>query len=114
MKFTMKKHSWFLGLALGLFPSLIFGEVAQAVSLGFNPITQNVSVGNQFEVDITVSDLGNFQAPSVSTFDLDVTFNSSVIAFNNVTFGDPILGKQLDVLFGSFIILFFHDFLNLG
>lgn len=98
----MKKHSWFLGLALGLFPSLIFGEVAQAVSLGFNPITQNVSVGNQFEVDITVSDLGNFQAPSVSTFDLDVTFNSSVIAFNNVTFGDPILGKQLDVLFGSF------------
>ena len=98
----MKKHSWFLGLALGLFPSLIFGEVAQAVSLGLNPVTQNVSVGNQFEVDITISDLGNFQAPSVYTFDLDVSFDSSVIAFNDVTFGDPVLGDQLDVLFGSF------------
>ncbi len=98
----MKKHLWFLGLAFGLLPSVIFAEVAQAVSLGLNPTTRNVSVGNQFEVDITISDLGNFQAPSVSTFDLDVIFDSNVLSFNKANFGDPVLGDQLDISFGSF------------
>ena len=46
--------------------------------------------------------LGDFAPDSLSTFDLDVSFDASVLGFNNVSFGDPILGDQLDLFgFGS-------------
>jgi len=71
--------------------------VSQAVTIGFNPISQDVLLGNQTNVDLVISGLGNGVAPSLSVFDLDIGFDPTILAFDSVTFGDPILGDQLDI-----------------
>jgi hypothetical protein len=43
--------------------------------------------------------LGSGTSPSLSAFDLDITFDGSILSFLGFTFGDPIIGDQLD-LFG--------------
>lgn len=70
-----------------------------AIALEFVPPTQNVSLGSTAEVAIKITDLGNLTAPSLGTYDIDVNFNSAILSLNSVTFGDPVLGDQLD-LFG--------------
>lgn len=75
---------------------LAFCEVspASALTLGFNPSIQSVSVGSTTTVDLVISGLGNGVAPSLGTFDLDIGFNPSTLGFSGATFGN-----QLD-LFG--------------
>lgn len=67
---------------------------ASAITIGFNPSSQSVSVGPTTTVDLVISGLGDFAAPSLGTFDLDVGFDPSILSFIGATFGD-----QLD-LFG--------------
>jgi hypothetical protein len=70
---------------------------ASALMLGFDPVSQEVPVGASVDVALTISDLGVGGAPSLSTFDLDILFNPAILTFDSVTFGDPILGDNLDV-----------------
>jgi hypothetical protein len=70
---------------------------AQAITIGF---AQEVELGSPVDVPIVVSGLGDAAPPSLSSFDLDVSFDPSILAFDSVAFGDPLLGDQLD-LFGS-------------
>ncbi|GJL54194.1 MAG: hypothetical protein NPIRA02_13260 [Nitrospirales bacterium] len=70
---------------------------AQAVSLDFKTPGQSVLVGERFTVDLTISGLGNFTAPSLGAFDLFVSFEKDVLRFVDVGYGDPILGDQLDI-----------------
>ncbi len=81
------------------FLMLVFcnATASQAVTIGFNPISQDVSVGNSVDVELVISGLGDGSAPSLGTFDLDISFDSTILAFNNATFGDSILGDQLDI-----------------
>jgi len=81
------------------FLMLVFcnATASQAVTIGFNPISQDVSVGNSVDVELVISGFGVDSAPSLGTFDLDISFDSTILAFNNATFGDPILGDQLDI-----------------
>lgn len=65
-----------------------------ATSIRFEPAMQTVDLGMPAEVDLVISDLENGSAPSVSTFDLDIFFDATILAFNNAVFGN-----QLD-LFG--------------
>jgi len=52
---------------------------------------------------LVISGLTAGAAPSVSVFDLDVSFNPTILSFGSVAFGDPVLGDQLDLLgLGSF------------
>lgn len=88
----------FLNALFGLI-ILLTSISAQAITIGFDPISQTVPVGTAVNVDLTISDLGDFTAPSLSTFDLDVSFNPGILSFNSATYGDSILGDQLD-LFG--------------
>ena len=67
--------------------------------LGLNPSVQVVSSGAMVSVDLTISGLGDAVAPSLSTFDVDIFFDPTVVTFANVIFGDSLLGDQLD-LFG--------------
>lgn len=85
-----------LGMVVGLF---IFLGVfpASAITIGFEPISQEVLIGNPAEVGLTISGLGDGEAPSLSTFDLVVGFDPSILAFDSASFGDPILGDQLDL-----------------
>jgi hypothetical protein len=73
-----------------------------ALTLGLSPSSQTILPGASTSVDITISGLGDGSGPSLGVFDLDVTFDDSIIGFNSATYGDPVLGDQLDLFgFGS-------------
>ncbi len=90
-----------IGIICGLVLALSVAS-AQAITLGFSPSDQTVSVGTPVSVDLNISGLGDFAADSLSTFDLDVNFDPAVLSFSGAIYGDPILGDQLEVFgFGS-------------
>lgn len=73
-----------------------------AVAITISPVSQTVTLGNTAAIEIGISGLGDGSSPSLGVFDLDVLFDPSILAFNSVVFGDPILGDQLDLSgFGS-------------
>jgi hypothetical protein len=71
--------------------------VSQAVTLGFDPISQEVLLGDQADVELVISGLGWYAPDSLSTFDLDIGYDPTILGFNSATFGDPVLGDQLDL-----------------
>lgn len=74
--------------------------------------------GNSVNVQISISGLGANIAPSLGAYDLDLSFDSSHLAFSGAVFGDALLGNQLDLLnFGdtsSSAFLATADTLNLS
>lgn len=78
---------------------------AQAITIGFVPLDSSVVLDPNappFSVALVISGLRDFSAPSLATFDVDVLFDSTILGFSSVTFGDPLLGDQLDLSgFGS-------------
>jgi hypothetical protein len=90
-----------LFVVLVVFLMLIFWNAtvsqAQGITLGFFPDFQGVVVGNQVDVDVVISGLGNGVAPSLGVFNLYIGFDPTILAFDSVTFGDPVLGDQLDL-----------------
>ncbi len=66
---------------------------AEAIDLSVSPSAQTVDLGDPASVDIVVSNLGG---EIVSAFDLDITYDASIIEATNVSFG-PLLG-DLDPL----------------
>ena len=81
---------------LALLPVPLFGNLVQ---LSFLPSSQDVFVNGTVQVAVNISLLNIGEPPSLGTYDLDVSYNPLLLNFLNVTFGDPILGNQLD-LFG--------------
>jgi hypothetical protein len=89
----MKKSSLYyvfaVGLALGFYQA-----PAEAISIGFQPIAQTINGGDAFAVDVIVSGLSS-ASEIVSAFDLDVTYNPSILTATGVIFntllGDPAL-----------------------
>ena len=84
------------------FLMLVFcnATASQAVMLSFDPLSQDVLVGDPVDVDLVIAGLGDYSPDSLSTFDLDISFDTAILAFSSVSYGDPLLGDQLD-LFGS-------------
>src|SRR5689334_6984032 len=78
---------------------LVSPVAADVLSLGFIPASQSANVGGSTSVNLAISGLGNHTAPSLGDYDLVINFDSGILAFNSLIFGDPILGDQLD-LFG--------------
>lgn len=74
---------------------------AMAVAITITPATQTITLGDTAAVDIGISGLGNHAAPSLGVFDLDILFDPAILSFNSVVFGDPVLGDQLVLGFGS-------------
>jgi hypothetical protein len=75
---------------------LCSGSLAAARTLIIVPSDQTVSAGATVDVGVAISGLGSGTPPSLSVFDLDVTFDNSILSFQGFTFGDPMLGDQLD------------------
>ena len=92
--------------ALLLVGGFVSAGTAEAITLGFDPASQQVSVGSSVSVRVAVSDLGNGAAPSLGTFDLDVLYDPAVLGFTGVVFGDPVLGDQLDLAGGGSLVDF--------
>ena len=74
---------------------LLSTSVANAtISLGFATPIQS---GSSVDIDLVISGLGPDVAPSLSTYDLDILFDSIHLSFSSATFGDSVLGNQLDL-----------------
>lgn len=74
---------------------LMSSAVTQAaINLGFQ---SGVQTGNTFNVDLVISGLGAAEAPSLSSYDLDIDFDSTYLTFSHAVFGDSLLGNQLDL-----------------
>lgn len=71
---------------------------SQAITLSFDPVAQNMTVGHAVDVALKISGLVDTNSPSLGTYDLDISFDPGVLSFSSASFGDPILGDQLDVL----------------
>ena len=78
------------------FLTLVFCNttVSQAVTLGFDLDFQEVLVGELVDAELIISGLGDGGAPSLSTFDLEIGFDSAILAFESVTFGSYLGGTD--------------------
>jgi hypothetical protein len=89
----MKKY--YFGLLLLVLA--VFTTEAEAITVSVDPATQTIGAGSSTQVALTISGLGIGAAPSLSTYDLNVAYDPSIITLTGVTFGDPVLGDQLDL-----------------
>jgi hypothetical protein len=82
---------------------MLTGITQASVVTNFNPIslflsiTQITQTGNSVNVDIGISGLASGTAPSLGGYDVNLSFDSSYLAFAGVAFGDAVLGNQLDL-----------------
>jgi hypothetical protein len=75
---------------------------SEAVTIGLEPVASSATVGSLLDLRFVISGLGSGAAPSLSAFEVDIAFDGDILAFEQVTFGDPALGDQLDLSgFGS-------------
>lgn len=82
----------FIAAALGVALALS-STVSLAITLRLNPATLEVAVGDTVTLDLEVDELGDGIAPSLSAYDLDVTYDPALFGFLSATFG-----TGLDVL----------------
>jgi hypothetical protein len=73
---------------------------ARAVPVEVFPATQNVEVGDEVTVTVFISGLGFGVSPSLGAYDIDLTFNPSLLSFLSADFGDQ-LGSSVQVLDAS-------------
>ncbi len=79
------------GMLVGLWGVFSIPQV-HAISINFSSQNQNANVGDAVSVDIIVSGLESGGLNEiVSSFDLDITYDASIVSFTSVTFG-PELG----------------------
>ncbi|WP_133718254.1 cohesin domain-containing protein [Methylocaldum gracile] len=86
----MNKLLKILGLAVPL--SLLAAQPASAISLVFNPVSQDVALGDPAKVDVIVTDLNN---QLVGTYDFNVHWNDSILSLASVDF-DTFLDGPFD------------------
>jgi len=89
-------------LALVPLALLVPTDPARAVTLTVVPDTASVPVGGGVSVAIGIEGLGDGAAPSLGVFDLALAFDPALLAFTGASYGDPLLGDQLDLGAGSF------------
>lgn len=87
-----------IGLLLGFF-LVISSTPAKAITVGLDPVTKEVLLGNTASFNLVISGLGNATENTLGSFDLVVGFNPAILninPLNGVHFGDLLLGDQLD------------------
>jgi hypothetical protein len=93
---------------------LLWDVPSDAVVIDFVPSSQTVPLGADAAVDLVISGLGDFTAPSLGAFDLDLTYDASVLSAASVTLtsflGDAIQGADLST--PGFIDLFVISLLS--
>ena len=77
--------------------TLLSGVWVHAVSLDLSPASSSVNLGDQVQVELRISGLGDGTAPSLGAYDFMLAFNPTVLGFSAFSFGDSILGNQLDL-----------------
>jgi len=82
-------------LWIGLVGILLAPE-ARAVSLALTPVSSLAAVGGNVAIAIEISGLGDHTTPTLSSFDLDISFDPTLLSFQSATFGSA-LGTGFDV-----------------
>jgi len=77
------------GLCLIVVFSLLHIGAASAALVSFDPNNQTVALGNPVSVDLVVSDLG---ADILTGFDLEISFDDSILSFQSFTVGPGATG----------------------
>lgn len=88
---------------LALVLVLAQAAIAHAIQIAIVPSSASFSPGDTIQVDVVVSGLGNFSAPSIGAFDISIGFNEALIDSTGVDFcvnslcplGDPGLLQAL-------------------
>lgn len=84
---------------------LIINNPANAITLSFEPSSQDVALGNQAVVDLVISGLGDYASPSLGEFDLDITYDPTILSFYSYSLGDYLgditSGEALDLSWGE-------------
>jgi len=75
------------------------GEAQALITLAVDPAYQEVGLGSPVDVDVKVSGLDG--PAGLSAFDLRLIYDPMILAFDSLTFGDPVYGDQLDLKLGS-------------
>ncbi len=83
-----------LALVLATMFALASAGPARAVLLTLDPAAQTVGTGASVALDLNVSGLSDFAAPSLGAWDVDIDFDPTILSFTGAIFGN-----QLD-LFG--------------
>jgi len=81
---------------------LLSGVWANAVTLDLRPPGSTVGQNALVHVELWISGLGTGTAPSLGAYDFTLAYNPALLGYGAFSFGDPILGNQLDLLgFGT-------------
>jgi hypothetical protein len=67
------------------------------VHLGFDRSVYSAPPGGTVQVQVRIDGLVDFAAPSLSAFDLAISYDPSILRPTGAVYGDPILGNQLDL-----------------
>ena len=88
----MKLINWIVCLALASWLSVPTASASVVLSIG----SETVNAGGIATVGLDISGL-TLGTTALGTYDVSVNFNSSVVNFASVSYGDPVLGDQLDL-----------------
>ena len=95
MRKTIPMLSAALLLSVGLVPA------ADAFTLSVVPQSSAVGVGGTVSVDVVASDLAGGAAPSLGAYDLDLSFDPSLLSFSNISFGTGLSVTGVEGIQGS-------------
>lgn len=81
---------------------LAFPTLARADPfLMIDPANQTVGLGESVEIAVRIGGLGHYAPDSLGTYSMDLVFDPTLLAFGGISFGDPVFGDQLALLFPS-------------
>jgi hypothetical protein len=82
--------------------SMSFALNSQALTIDLSPSAQQLQLGENFTLDVKISDLTDATAPSLGVYDLNLMFDATRLAVSQIIWGDSVKGNQLDLnSFGS-------------
>ena len=79
--------------------SVLSAPALADVLLDFVSADQTVGPGRTFSLDLRISGLNEFSAPSLRSYTLNVVFDPVYLAFDGLSFGDPASGIDQLALF---------------
>jgi hypothetical protein len=88
----MKLTNWLIFLAVASWLSTPNASAAVVLSIG----SESVNANGIATVGLDISGLTK-GTTALGVYDINVNFNSSVVNFASVSYGDPVLGDQLDL-----------------
>lgn len=104
----MKKLQ-FLALTVLFLLTFLGFSLSEAITIGFEPVSQNVVLGTHAVVNLFISGLGNYTSPSLGAFDLYVYYDPTILSFSSYIYilgpylGEISLNEAQDIsLLGSF------------